>query len=109
VKPYWQSSDGRLVIYHGDAREVAPALPFDGLVLTDPPYGIAHPTNYAGRGRERLAPCQDYLPVYDDVAAADRLGAHSLGCELLRAHATACKRLAGLGQGAARHTRSGYV
>jgi site-specific DNA-methyltransferase (adenine-specific) len=66
VKPYWQSSDGRLVIYHGDAREIAPGLGFDGLVATDPPYGIGHPTNYAGRGRDRLAPCQDYIPVYGD-------------------------------------------
>lgn len=45
MKPYWQSSDGRLVIYHGDAREVIPSLDKVGLVLTDPPYAIG-----AGRG-----------------------------------------------------------
>jgi DNA modification methylase len=39
--PYWTSSDGRLVIYHGDCRDVLPTLDPVDLVLTDPPYGIA--------------------------------------------------------------------
>ena len=42
VAPYWQSPDGALTIYHGDARDVLPALDLSAvdLVLTDPPYGI---------------------------------------------------------------------
>jgi DNA modification methylase len=40
VKPYWMSSDGRLVIYHGDTLEVMNALPDEPLTafVTDPPY-----------------------------------------------------------------------
>jgi site-specific DNA-methyltransferase (adenine-specific) len=49
MKPYY--SDGGVVIYHGDARESVPTLEPVDLVLTDPPYGIAHPTNYGDRGR----------------------------------------------------------
>lgn len=39
--PYWTSSDGRLVIYHGRAEDVLPTLAPVDLLLTDPPYGIA--------------------------------------------------------------------
>ena len=63
-KPYFER-DG-ITIYHGDCREIALAIPFDGLVLTDPPYGIAHPTDYAKRGRGVMAACRDYIPVHDD-------------------------------------------
>ena len=38
MKPYYQE-DG-ITIYHGDCRDVLPALPKAGLVLTDPPYGL---------------------------------------------------------------------
>lgn len=40
-------------------------LSFD-LIVTDPPYGISHPTNYKSRGRQKLAQCKDYPPVYQD-------------------------------------------
>jgi site-specific DNA-methyltransferase (adenine-specific) len=39
IKPYWVSSDGRLAIFHGDARDVLPEIQADVLV-TDPPYGV---------------------------------------------------------------------
>jgi DNA modification methylase len=64
VKPYYEH--GGITIFHGDCREVVPALAFDGLVVTDPPYGIAHPTDYAARGRDNLAACRDYAPVHGD-------------------------------------------
>ena len=38
MRPYYEA-DG-IVIYHGDCREVLPGLPVEGVVLTDPPYGI---------------------------------------------------------------------
>ena len=38
MKPYY--SDDLVTIYHGDGREIAPAIDSVGLVLTDPPYGI---------------------------------------------------------------------
>jgi DNA modification methylase len=39
MQPYWQSGDGRLVIYHGDCLEVLPSVDAD-VLLTDPPYGV---------------------------------------------------------------------
>jgi len=69
VKPYYDQ-DG-ITIWHGDCREIATGLAFDGLVLTDPPYGIAHPTDYAARGRGSLAACKNYDPVWGDFEPFD--------------------------------------
>jgi len=38
VRPYYE--DGAVTIYHGDCREVLPAIGRVDLVLTDPPYGV---------------------------------------------------------------------
>jgi site-specific DNA-methyltransferase (adenine-specific) len=46
--PYYD--DGSVRIYHGDCREVAPLLDFD-VVVSDPPYGVAHDTNYKRFGK----------------------------------------------------------
>src|SRR5208283_1858769 len=65
-KIYYQ--DSNVVIYCCDNREVLPLFPdkaFD-LVLTDPPYGINHPTDYKSRGRGKLANCNNYAPVFGD-------------------------------------------
>jgi len=40
--PYWTSEDGRLVIYHGDCREILPTLTGVDAVVSDPPYGIGY-------------------------------------------------------------------
>jgi hypothetical protein len=64
MKPYYQ--DKLTTIYHGDCREILPSLMKVDLVLTDPPYGISHPTNYKSRGRGAIAECTDYSPVYCD-------------------------------------------
>jgi len=64
MKPYYEQ-DG-ITIYHGDCREILPGLAFDGLVLTDPQYGIDHPTDYHTRGRGALATCRDYPRVHGD-------------------------------------------
>ncbi len=52
MKPYWQSEDERLTIYHGDCREVLPLLEPGSvdLVLADPPYGIGYITSMRLRG-----------------------------------------------------------
>lgn len=45
MKPYYQ--DASVTIYHGDCREVIPTLALDDcVVITDPPYGIAHKSNH---------------------------------------------------------------
>lgn len=60
IAPYFLSHDGRIVIYHGDARDVLPSLaPSDiDLVLTDPPYGVNEQTRRrtreAGKRRDGL-------------------------------------------------------
>ena len=62
VKPYYE--DEWATIYHADCREM---LPLEcGSVLTDPPYGIAHPTDYKTRDRGLLADNNDYPPVFGD-------------------------------------------
>ena len=68
MKPYYEHAG--ITIFHGDCREVLPLLEFD-VLLTDPPYGIAHPTDYAKRGRGNLARCSDYVPVFADDAPFD--------------------------------------
>jgi len=57
--------DGQTII-HGDCREVLPLLDKVDLVLTDPPYGINHPTDYRSRQRSKITACNDYPPVHGD-------------------------------------------
>lgn len=57
--------DCRLIL--GDCLDVLPTLGKVDAVVTDPPYGIAHPTNYKERGRGNLAGCRDYgKPVWNN-------------------------------------------
>jgi hypothetical protein len=52
-------------LYCADNRDVIPTLTGIGAIITDPPYGIAHPVNYKSRGRGKLAGCRDYgKPVW---------------------------------------------
>lgn len=64
MKPYYEH--GGITLYLGDCREILPTLGTIGAILTDPPYGIAHPTNYQERGRGELAACRNYVPVFGD-------------------------------------------
>jgi DNA modification methylase len=73
LEPYYQCDC--ITIYHGDCLEVLPQLP-DGsvdLVLTDPPYGINLPTDFASGGRGG----HDYPPVVGDKEPFDP--SHLLG------------------------------
>jgi hypothetical protein len=47
VTPYYDF--GGITIYHGDCREVLPALPPVDLILTDPPYGVKYVTGWRKR------------------------------------------------------------
>ena len=93
MKPYYDHAG--IQIFHGDCREILPQLPkglcitceceladeailaihlaaghelspFLDVLVADPQYGIAHPTDYAARGRGKLAACSNYLPVHGD-------------------------------------------
>jgi site-specific DNA-methyltransferase (adenine-specific) len=68
VKPYYEHAG--ITIYHGDCREMLSSLP-RCFMLTDPPYGINHPTNYQAKGRSNLAICNDFIPVFDDKKEFD--------------------------------------
>ena len=55
-------------LYCGDCLEILPTLEAGSVdaVVTDPPYGINHPTDYKSRKRAALAECNDYPPVIGD-------------------------------------------
>lgn len=55
-------------VFCGDGIGFVSSLPDDAkvVILTDPPYGISHPTDYESRGRGALAKCSDYPPVFGD-------------------------------------------
>lgn len=64
MKPYYD--DGQCVIYHGDCREILPSIEADVLV-TDPPYGIAHKSN-----RDGTAPWKGLRSITGDDTTAAR-------------------------------------
>jgi site-specific DNA-methyltransferase (adenine-specific)/modification methylase len=81
-KPYYDDGDGH-VIYFNDNKDIIPFLPKIDLILSDPPYGINHPTNYASRGRGKLANCKDYPAVYGDGKPFDPAMLLKLDCPLI--------------------------
>lgn len=64
-----------VTLYRGDCLEILPTLEAGSIdaVMTDPPYGIDHPCNYAERKRAALAPCTDYPNVIGDNKPFDPL------------------------------------
>jgi len=73
MKPYYEQ-DG-ITIYHGDCREILPALGAFDLLLTDPPYGVSESRHNATHGdRSNLAAAVDYGDAeWDDVPAHEAL------------------------------------
>jgi hypothetical protein len=66
-KPTWATADGVVQLWLLDCLTVMPTLTGIDLIVTDPPYGISHPTDYASRGRGKLAGCRDYgKPVWNN-------------------------------------------
>lgn len=57
MKPYYEI-DG-ITIYHGDNRQILPALPEFDLCLTDPPYGIGEAAG-RNKSRSKIAVSKDY-------------------------------------------------
>ena len=50
LRPYYQ--DDLVTIYHGDCRELLQAIPPFDVIVSDPPYGVAHDTNYSRFGKK---------------------------------------------------------
>jgi site-specific DNA-methyltransferase (adenine-specific) len=64
VEPVVVRLSDSVTIIHGDCRD---CLPIEAdAVITDPPYGMAHPCNFKSRGRANLAPCNDWQDVHGD-------------------------------------------
>jgi DNA modification methylase len=65
VKPYYEH--GGIVIYHGDCREVLPALgTFDDcLVIVDPPYGISHSSSHGATWQDTQIANDDSTELRD--------------------------------------------
>lgn len=65
-RPYY--TDDRITLYCADCREIMPALEPESvaLVLADPPYGVAEPTDRKARGRGTIAGSVDFAPVAGD-------------------------------------------
>jgi DNA modification methylase len=55
-------------VVNEDSRIALQMIPRDtnAVILTDPPYGIAHPCDYGKRGRSNLAKAYDYANVAND-------------------------------------------
>lgn len=66
MKPYYEH--GGITIYHGDCREILPALGMVDLVCTDPPYGMSFQSNYRKEKHLKIAN-DDKLPI-DLIRAA---------------------------------------
>jgi site-specific DNA-methyltransferase (adenine-specific) len=76
--PYWQSPDGRAVIYHGDSLLIMAALPEKSVdfVFTDPPYGHNNNNGDLAQNREsalgiRKTTAADARPIANDGAEAN--------------------------------------
>lgn len=59
-------------VINGDSRELFSRLgDLPAFLVTDPPYGIAHPCDYNKRGRSNAAKCNDYADVAGDAQPFD--------------------------------------
>ena len=57
---------GNATLYLGDCLDILPTLDPVDAVVTDPPYGIALPCDFASRKRGALAACNDWPDVDGD-------------------------------------------
>jgi site-specific DNA-methyltransferase (adenine-specific) len=69
MKPIVLKLSDNVTIINGDCRDVLPVE--CDLICCDPPYGMAHPCNFAGRGRGNLAKCNDWSDVAGDAEPFD--------------------------------------
>lgn len=77
MTPYY--ADDHVTLYHARWEDVDPALLAADVLVTDPPYGIGHPTDYAKRKRGRLTATHDYPRVEGDDKPFDPAPLLALG------------------------------
>jgi DNA modification methylase len=82
LRDYLFHEEPGITLYCGDCRDVLPLIEAD-VIVTDPPYGIAHPTDYASRQRAALAPCRDYPSIVGDAEPFDPAWLLALGVPML--------------------------
>lgn len=51
MEPTWISDCGRVTLYLGDCLAIAPKLEGIDVIISDPPYGIAHVKGTGGKGK----------------------------------------------------------
>ena len=69
MKPYYQ--DSAVTIYHGDCREIVPALGKFDLLLTDPPYELTATGGGIGAKRKYLADIDGHIDSGFDMSVLD--------------------------------------
>ena len=70
MKPYFQTDDGSIRIFHARWEDVLAAGVFKSkdiaLVHADPPYGVNERTDRKSKGRSKRWQCRDFPPVAGD-------------------------------------------
>jgi DNA modification methylase len=71
IKPYYDDGKG-IVIYHGDCRNIIPALNEVDMIATDPPYGVGYRGGHFHSGnvnirREREKLQGDQADIYEEI------------------------------------------
>src|SRR5690349_20844500 len=51
MKPTWETADGSIKLFLGDALEVRDSFPADASIISDPPYGINHKSGGGTNGK----------------------------------------------------------
>lgn len=81
MKPYYQ--DNAVTIYHGDCREILPAIGTVGLICTDPPYGVGIAYNsYVDKAEATADLIIDFLRIAEPMAGIIALTAGNWQTEL---------------------------
>ena len=78
MKPYYEHAG--ITIYHGDYREVLPALPQVDFVLTDPPYEVEAKGGGIGAQRKYLSDIKGHIDGGFDIGMLDAFPSWACFC-----------------------------
>ena len=65
MTPYYE--DDAVTIYHGDCREIEAWDIAGGVMVTDPPYGVAHSSGWEGKFQGKAIANDDTVEMRDEV------------------------------------------